>query len=87
MDREHNRAKPLIVFSIAILLAVLHQDFWFWGDRRLMFDFLPVGLAYHALFSMLAACLWWLAVKIAWPSDVEKMAEMSPGEGEGANTR
>ena len=52
-----------IVFWIAFLaLIILHHDWWFWNDGRLLFGFLPIGLGYHALISMGAAALWaWAA--------------------------
>ena len=34
-----------------------------------MFDFLPVGLAYHMVLSVAAAGVWWLAAARAWPED------------------
>ena len=51
------------VFWIAlVLLMILHHDWWFWNDGRLLFGFLPIGLAYHALISFAAAGLWgWAA--------------------------
>jgi hypothetical protein len=51
------------VFWIALgLLMILHHDWWFWDDGRLIFGFLPVGLAYHAMISVAAGCLWaWAA--------------------------
>ena len=51
------------LFWIALLaLMVLHHDWWFWNDGRLLFGFLPVGLAYHALISLAAGALWaWAA--------------------------
>ena len=62
------------VWVLALVLFVLHQDFWFWNDRMLLFGFMPIGLAYHALFSLLAAGLWALAVRFTWPEDVEQWA-------------
>jgi len=60
---------------LALLVAavyLLHQDFWFWRDARpLVFGVLPVGLAYHAAYSVAAALLLWLLVKLAWPSHLE----------------
>ena len=51
------------VFWIALLaLMILHHDWWFWTDGRLLFGFLPIGLGYHALISLAAAGLWaWAA--------------------------
>jgi hypothetical protein len=66
---------------IALLIAVvvvyaLHQDFWFWrAARPLVFGFVPIGLFYHACFSVAASLLMWLLVKFAWPSHLEKEVE------------
>ncbi len=51
--------------------ALLHQDAWLWHDARLLFGFLPAGLAYHALYSLLTAGLWMLAIRYAWPAEPE----------------
>ena len=51
------------VFWIALVgLMILHHDWWFWDDGRLLFGFLPIGLGYHALISLAAAGLWAWAV-------------------------
>lgn len=76
-----------IIYGLVVVLALLHQDFWFWDDPTLVFGFMPVGLFYHTLYSIAAACLWAAAVKWAWPSEVEAFAEaadeLSESEGEG----
>ena len=65
----------------AVLLAVLHQDFWWWDAAEpLVFGFIPIGLAYHALYSLLAAGLWASAVKFAWPTHIEEFAELPAEE-------
>jgi hypothetical protein len=72
--------KKSIVVAI-ILLAVLHQDFWWWDSRALVFGFMPVGLAWHAFVSLAAATIWLLAVVFCWPHelDEETPAEVQPG--------
>ncbi len=61
-----------VVVALVILLIVAHQDFWWWNDiEPLVFSFLPVGLAYHALLSVLAAIVWALAVKYCWPRELD----------------
>ncbi len=68
---------------LVIVLAILHQDFWFWRSRYLVFGFLPVGLAYHAGFSVAAALTMWLLVRYAWPSHLEaKIESQQTGPGE-----
>ena len=59
------------IWAAVILLALLHQDFWLWNDASLVWGFIPVGLAYHMLYSVLAGILWGLAAVYAWPETVE----------------
>ena len=52
----------LAVAAVA-LLYVLHQDFWFWREARpLVFGFLPIGLFYHAAFTLASSAVLWLLV-------------------------
>jgi len=63
--------KATAVAAVA-LLYVLHQDLWFWHDARpLVFGFLPIGLFYHAAFTVVAAGVLWLLVTLAWPAHLE----------------
>jgi hypothetical protein len=67
--------KALLILAV-LIVAILHQDVWFFRTARpLVFGFLPVGLAYHAAYSVLAALLMWLLVRQAWPSRLERQAE------------
>ncbi len=76
-----------VVWGLVIALGILHYDFWWWDDRTILFGFLPVGLAFHAAFSLACGATWWLAVKYAWPDHVEAWAERgSEGGGEGEHT-
>ena len=58
-----------LIYIALILLAVLHQDFWLWDDATLVFGFMPIGLAYHTAYCIVAAGLWYLACEYAWPED------------------
>ena len=61
-----------IVFALLVLLAILHQDFWFWNDiEPLAFGFIPIGLTYHIGVSIAACILWALAVHYGWPAGVD----------------
>ena len=64
-----------LVLIAAIVLFVLHQDVWFWDSETVLLGFLPVGLAYHAGYSLAAALLWLWAIRFAWPHHIEAMAE------------
>jgi len=62
-----------VAVAAVILLYVLHQDFWFWREARpLVFGFLPIGLFYHAAFTVATSAVLWLLVKVAWPSHLEE---------------
>ena len=61
--------KRLLYAALAVLF-LLHQDFWFWNDGRMVLG-LPVGLTYHVLYCLAAAAMMALLVKFAWPADVE----------------
>ena len=73
-----------LLAGAAAALWLLHQDFWFWDAARpLVFGFLPVGLFYHAAYSLAAAALMWALVRFAWPAQLEAGAE--PGEAAAAD--
>lgn len=67
-----------------VVLAALHQDFWWWDTRTLVFGILPIGLFYHMLFSLSAAALWFAAVKWAWPGEIEAWADEAASDGASA---
>ncbi len=65
-------AKILLLTLLIVAIYFLHQDFWNWKEARpLIFGFLPVGLAYHAGYSILASVMMAILVKFAWPSHLE----------------
>ena len=68
-----------VVYGLICLLAIVHQDYWLW-DRidPLILGFIPIGLAYQAGVSVVAAILWALAVKFCWPTDVDELDETDP---------
>jgi hypothetical protein len=62
-----------LLAAIVILMVVLHQDVWFWLDKTLV-GFLPIGLAYHLGYTLLASATMWLLVRFAWPKELEEDA-------------
>jgi len=62
------------VYAALVLLAILHQDVWYWDDPTLVLGFLPITLAYHLVYSIATALVWALALKYAWPEDLESFA-------------
>jgi hypothetical protein len=64
--------RPWLAAGAVALLYVLHQDFWFWREARpLVFGFLPIGLFYHAAFTVACAGVLWLLVTLVWPAHLE----------------
>jgi len=65
-------AKRWLLVMMIVLLYLLHQDFWYWREARpLVFGFLPIGLVYHAGFTLAVSAAMWLLIKYAWPSHLE----------------
>jgi hypothetical protein len=62
------------VWIAILLLALGHHDFWLWGERGLVWGFLPVGMVYHMAFSLAAALFWVVVIKFAWPHELEEWA-------------
>jgi hypothetical protein len=63
---------PLALITAAVY--VLHQDFWFWRSARpLVFGVLPIGLFYHAAYTLASSALLWLIVRRYWPSHLEDL--------------
>ena len=61
----------LLLTLLVLAVYLLHQDFWNWKKTDLVFGFLPIGLAYHAGYSILASITMALLVKFAWPKHLE----------------
>jgi hypothetical protein len=66
------KLKTILLTALVAVVYVLHQDFWNWKKTDpLIFGFLPIGLAYQAGYSILAAVLMAVLVKTAWPKHLE----------------
>lgn len=70
-----------------VVLGLLHQDFWLWDNHDLWLGFLPSGLGYHLVFSILAALLWAGALRWAWPGEWERWADEEDADGKGEGER
>jgi hypothetical protein len=65
--------KKLLLFLLVLAIYLAHQDSWNWAKSDpLLFGFLPVGLAYHAAYSILAAAMMAVLVALAWPKHLEE---------------
>jgi len=57
---------------VTAIFYVLHQDLWFWRSARpFVLGFIPVGLFYHAMYTLAASGLLWYIVRTHWPSALE----------------
>ena len=60
-----------IVWGMVVLLIVLHHDVWLWDNTTLVGGFMPLTLLYHACISVAAGFTWFLAIRFAWPTDID----------------
>jgi len=62
-----------MLLAIALLaFFALHQDVWFWREARpLVFGVLPVGLAWHAGYTLAVSALMAVLVRWYWPAHLE----------------
>lgn len=57
-------------------LYILHQDFWFWRQARpLVFGAIPIGLFYHAAFTVATSVVLAVLVRLLWPATLEADGE------------
>ena len=75
--------KRALLLIIVGALYCLHQDFWFWRSARpLVFGFIPIGLFYHACYTIAISVVMWLLIKQAWPSHLEeRVGDEGTGRG------
>ena len=57
----------IAIWVVLAALVALHHDFWFWDDATLVGGWMPIGLLYHLLLSLVAVAFWAVAVRFAWP--------------------
>ena len=80
MDLERRQPGWKLYLLLWIVMMIVHQDFWFWTEATLLFGFLPVGLAYQAGYSLLAAAVMAGLVRWAWPAWLERLEDVAAGE-------
>jgi hypothetical protein len=73
--------RTVLLTLLVLAVFVLHQDFWNWTKAEpLIFGFLPIGLAYQAGYSILAAITMAVLVKFAWPKHLENVQPQDGAE-------
>ena len=65
--------KTMLLTLLIATVYLLHQDFWNWKKiEPLVLGFLPIGLAYHVAYSIVAAMTMALLVRFAWPKHLDE---------------
>ena len=73
--------KSWLLAAGVVGLLLLHQDTWFWDVARpLVGGFLPVGLFYHAVYTLMVSAFMVILIRYAWPTALERQAERDPGD-------
>lgn len=68
------KLKTCLLTALVAAIYLLHQDFWNWKKAEpLVFGFLPIGLAYQAGYSILAAVMMAVLVSAVWPKHLENV--------------
>ena len=71
--------KKILLTLLVLAVYALHQDFWNWRTAQpLVFGLLPIGLAYQAGYSILAAIMMATLVRCAWPKHLETVQPETP---------
>jgi hypothetical protein len=74
--RQKARQRWIVWVLAAVVLALLaiRNDFWHARSvEPMLFGYLPVGLWWQAMVSILAAFMMWLMVRLAWPHHLEEL--------------
>ena len=75
--------KRVFLTILVVALYLLHQDFWFWRTAQpLTFGFLPIGIFYHAVYTLAVSAVMWILIQAAWPAHLEEEIELSTSERE-----
>jgi hypothetical protein len=66
------RTKSGVAALLIAVMYALHQDIWFWRTPALVgFGILPIGLFYHAVYTLATSLLLWLLIRLIWPAHLE----------------
>ncbi len=69
---------PRRLVLVVIVFYALHQDLWFWRTATpLVFGIMPIGLFYHAAYTLAVSLLVWVLIRAAWPAHLEHEGQPS----------
>ena len=69
-----------VVYLALAVLWLTHTDIWYWNDASIVLG-LPIGVTYHVVWSLAVSVVFWLAVKYAWPDELETQIEAVANAG------
>ncbi|MGC6446686.1 MAG: DUF3311 domain-containing protein [Rubripirellula sp.] len=70
-----NRKSTLVpVVVVSGILLILHQDYWLWTNKNLVFGFIPMGLFWHLGVSLAAVASWAFVTHYYWPFEKDEVA-------------
>lgn len=73
----------IVVWLLVAALIILHQDVWLWGNRTLVWGWMPITLLWQVGISVSASIVWYLATIFAWPTHlIEETNQEVEAEGE-----
>ena len=75
MNRRR-RPTPLVILLLTlavVALLVMRHDYWNWHEVRAI-GFLPIGLWWQILVTVLSSVVMWMMVTFAWPAHLEEEA-------------
>jgi hypothetical protein len=74
--------RPWLLAILVVVFYLLHQDVWFWREARpVVFGVLPIGLFYHACYTLAVCGVVWVLVRVAWPSHLDGDEPGTPPPG------
>ena len=77
-----------VLVLVVLIVLVLRHDYWWWEDARpLLFGFLPVGLWWQAVVTLMAGGMMWMLVRFAWPGHLEDEAAEGTADERGWGKR
>jgi hypothetical protein len=73
MTRRPTKLTTWLLTLAVIALLVLRHDYWNWYEVNPT-GFLPIGLWWQILVTLLSSVVMWLLVTFAWPAHLEEQA-------------
>jgi uncharacterized membrane protein len=74
MNRRRPSTLTICLLTLAVItLIILRHDFWNW-HKVSPIGFLPIGLWWQILVTLLSSLVMWLLVTFAWPAHLEQEA-------------